>query len=338
VQIMLSGPTYARNPAAMLKYWRDLLVSVRGMPEVQVAGLANWIPLEAGGSSFVEVAGKSIPGAFAGYRVAGDGYFAALRIPVVAGRTFDPADAASPTVVISEGLARRFWPGEPAIGKALSLADSAVPATVIGVVRDASNAALWREKELGIYVPVSAATDPRDLQFIVRADGDASAIGRLLTQRAAVIAGDLRFTALPLDDLLRLWKLPSKVAAAGLGVLAVMALVMATVGLYGVLTFAVGERSRELGIRMALGADAAAVIRLILRDAWRLVLVGLAIGVACALPAAPILGKLLYGVSPFDPRTLAAAASFLTAVALIAAYRPARRASRLEPLAVLRVE
>jgi hypothetical protein len=266
-------------------------------------------------------------------------YFSTLQLPFVAGHGFaGPAAEAVPSLVISEGLARRFWPGESALGKVVSVPGSPALRTVVGVVRDAANGAIWREKELAVYLPIDASTDPRDLHILVRTTADVGEVRRLLARRAASLAGDLRFSPTTLDDLLRLWRLPSKVAAAAAGVLAVMALALACVGLYGVLTFAVSERTRELGVRMALGADASAVVRLILGDAWRMVFTGLAIGAACALPAAPLLDRLLFGVSAFDPLTLVSVVVLLTAVSLAASYAPARRASRLEPLAALRVD
>jgi predicted permease len=317
-----------------------LLETAQSLPGTAAAALTSHVPLHGG----VRWASVRLVGTSA---VLGDphaivssvtpDYFAVLQVPFVRGHNFSGFDRA-PAVVISEGLARRFWPGESAIGKAVRVGDSAVPRTVIGVVRDASNAAIWREKELAIYLPVDATTDPRDLRLLLRTSSDMAVTRRALTARAASIAGDLRFAPVALDELLRLWTLPSKAAATGVGVLAAMALTLACVGLYGVLTFAVGERSRELGIRMALGANGIAVVRLVLGEASRLVLIGLTIGTACALPVAPLLDRLLFGVSPFDPVALGAAAMFLTAVALAAAYRPARRAARLDPLAVLRAE
>ncbi|HTM26804.1 MAG TPA: ABC transporter permease [Vicinamibacterales bacterium] len=318
-----------------------LLGTARSLPGTAAAALTSHVPLHGG----VRWASVRLIGTSA---VLGDShaivssvtpdYFAVLQVPFVGGHNFSASDSATPSVVISEGLARRFWPGASAIGKGVRIGDSAVPRTVIGVVRDASNAAIWREKELAVYLPVDATTDPRDLRLLLRTSGDIAAARRALTARAASIAADLRFAPVALDELLRLWTLPSKTAAAGVGVLAAMALTLACVGLYGVLTFAVGERSRELGIRMALGADGIAVVRLILADALRLVLIGLIIGTACALPVATLLDRLLFGVSPFDPLALGTAAAFLTAVALGTAYRPARRAARLDPLAVLRAE
>lgn len=335
-------PRSARfTPARAEAFNAALLEAARALPGVTATAMTSHVPLHGGvRREAVRVAGSSAgvtdPQAIVS-SVSAD-YFAALQIPVLAGRTFGAQDTSRSSIIISEGLARRFWPDALPIGNAILLPDSPAPRTVIGIVHDATNGAIWRDKELAVYLPVDAVTDPLDLRMLIRTTADPIAVSRLLTERATSLAGNLRFAPVLLDTLLRLWLLPSKVAAASVGVLAAMALALACIGLYGVLTFAVSERSRELGIRMALGADAAAVIRLILGDAWRLVAGGLVIGATLALPATPLLGRLLFGVSPFDPVTLTAAAASLTAVALAAAYRPARRASRLEPLTVLRME
>jgi len=257
----------------------------------------------------------------------------------VAGRSFSQDDqrGSSSAVVISDGLARRFWPGESALGKTITTPESPLPHTVIGVVRDASTAAIWRDKEMAVYAPAEPQ-DATDLQLIVRTNGDEAAVARELSTFAARMDPDLRFEVKPVSELLRLWMLPSQVAAGGAATLAFLALLLASIGLYGVLTFSVVCRLRELGIRMALGAEPRGVVTLVLRDAWRLVWRGVSIGALCAVLTAPLLGRLLFGIRPVDPVTLALVAAVLGVVAFAAAYAPARRAARLDPLAVLRVE
>jgi predicted permease len=266
-------------------------------------------------------------------------YFETLGIDIVAGRNFGP-DAAGSTsaIVISEGLARRFWPGQSALGKVVAADGWSGPRTVIGLARDASNGAIWRDKEMSIYLPVAPDTDARDLTIVARLSGDVASGARTMEAFAAALDQNLRFDAAPLDVLLRLWLLPSRVAAGAAGVLAALAILLAGIGLYGVLSFSVSHRRREIGVRMALGADARSVVKLVLRDSARLVATGLVTGGAVALVAAPLLGRLLFDVSAFDPVTLIVVPILLTAVAGAASYVPARRAARLEPLAVLRAE
>jgi predicted permease len=265
------------------------------------------------------------------------GYFDTLRIPITAGRNFDRNDLDSP-VIVSDGLARRFWPGESAVGKAIQGSGWPVPRTVVGVAKDASSAAIWRDKEMAIYLPAGGATDPRDVRLIVRTSASVPAAAATLEAYAASLDADLRFEATPLESLLRLWLLPSRVAAGSAATLAGMALVLACIGLYGVLSFIVSQRMREIGVRMALGADSRRVVILVVRDGWRLVGKGLAAGAACSLVTAPLLGRLLFDISAFDPVTMAAVPLLLAVVALAACYVPARRAARLQPLAVLRVD
>jgi hypothetical protein len=209
---------------------------------------------------------------------------------------------------------------------------------VIGVARDASNGAIWRDKEMAVYLPVQRSTDARDLRLIAQTSGDPLAAARALHAGAASLDPDLRFEATPLDRLLRMWLLPSRVAAAGAAALAALALLLASVGIYGVLAFTVSHRLREIGVRMALGADARSVVALVLRDGWRLVWKGLAAGASGSLIMAPLLGRLLFGVRAYDPLTMASVAVLLTSVAACACYLPARRAARLEPLSVLRAD
>jgi putative ABC transport system permease protein len=264
-------------------------------------------------------------------------YFDVLGIRFVAGQGFDAVDGGERPIVISEGLARRFWPGQPAIGKTMTSGAWTAPGTIVGVVRDAATAAIWREKELAVYVPLGAA-DPRDVTAALVRTSSASGVRAALESTAASLDPDLRFTVMPLDSLLQFWLLPSRVAAAAAGVLALIAIVLASFGLYAVLSFAVSHRLREIGIRMALGATSRDIVSLVVTDAWRLMGVGFAVGGACAAATAPLLGRLLFGVSAFDPLTIAAVIVVLVAAALAASYVPARRAARLEPLDVLRME
>jgi len=266
------------------------------------------------------------------------GYFDVLDIAFVAGRHLTAADAGMPVVVVSDGLARRFWPGDTALGKALVADAWREPRVVIGVVRDAANGAIWREKEMSVYLPLDSRSALDATALIVRSSGDPAALRADLESAAAALDPDLRFSAAPLDALLRLWLLPSRVAAASAGILALLALLLAASGLYAVLSYSVSHRLREIGIRMALGATARDVSALVLADAGRMIGGGLAIGLVAAAATAPLLGRFLFGVSALDPLTLAIVCAVLGAVGVTAAYAPASRAARLAPLSVLRVE
>ena len=315
-----------------------IVEAARQIAGTTAAGVTSHVPLHGGVRRAMVRFGMGDRTAAVTVASVSPEYFDVLRIAFVAGRNFSGDDLrGSSAIVISEGLARRFWPGDTALGKTLTAANWPLPRTIVGVVRDASAAAIWRDKEMAVYLPAQPS-DAMDVQLIVRTNADESIVARELTAHAARIDADLRFQASPVSELLRLWMLPSRVAAAGAAILAIVALLLASIGLYGVLTFSVGQRVRELGIRMALGANPRAVVAMILHDAWRLVWRGVSIGGACALAAAPLLGRMLFGVRPVDPLTLVGVAMVLAAVALAAAYVPARRAARLDPLVVLRVE
>jgi predicted permease len=311
---------------------------------VAVTGLTSHVPLH-GGVRRTEVqladagAGRH-PSITALYTVASPEYFEVLGIPFAAGRNFNSDDLAgrASTAIISEGLARRFWPSENPLGRTLRVTASTAPVTVVGVARDASTASIWREKEMSIYLPAAAGTDERRLHLLVRTGSDPAAAASALRQIAATLDPDLRFEAVPLDKLLSLWLLPSRVAAAGATVLGLLALALASIGIYGVLAYVVAQRTREIGVRIALGASPAHVIHLILGEGSTLIAVGVVLGVAGAGAGAPLLRTLLLDVSTIDPLAFGAASLALTAVALCACYVPARRAARLPPLVALRGE
>ncbi len=265
------------------------------------------------------------------------GYFETLNIPVTRGRTFSAAEAGggSPTAVISEALAARFWSGLDPIGRRLDVATMSVPLTVVGVVRDTNSASLYRDKEISLYLPQGLA-DERDLHVIAFAGGDTRATANLLRQRAHAIDADVRFTTTPLDSLLRFWILPSRVATVAAVILGVLALALATLGLYAVMASDVAHRTREIGVRLALGAGAGDVVRLVLADGGRLLVAGIVIGIGAAVAVSRVLHQFLFGVSIIDPLTFVLVPAFLTVVAIAACYIPARRASRIAPLDALR--
>ena len=342
-----TGVVYADYDLRALGYTREraeafnsaLVDRAASMPGVASVGFTSHVPLHGGvrRTSVRLLDARGIAPVTTIVTTVTPGYFDALRIPIVEGRNFDRDDPQS-HVIISDGLARRFWPGEHAIGKAIQASGWPVPRTVIGVAKDASNAAIWRDKEMAIYLPAGGTTDPRDVRLIVRTSPSVASTAASLKAYAASLDADLRFEAAPLEGLLRLWLLPSRVAAGSAAALAGMALVLACIGLYGVLSFTVSQRMREIGVRMALGANARDVVLLVVRDGWRLVAKGLVAGAACSLIAAPLLGRLLFGVSAFDPLTMVGVPLLLALVALAACWIPAHRASRLEPLTVLRVD
>jgi predicted permease len=264
-------------------------------------------------------------------------YFETLDIPITSGRTFSDAEDqdGSPVVIISEGLAARFWPGVNPIGRKLDVTSMSVPLTVVAIVRDTTSATIWRDKEMSLYVPQGLA-DQRDLHVIVRTAGDTGALASLLRQQASAIDPGVHFTATPLESLLRLWILPSRVAAVAAAILGLLALALASLGLYAVMAYDVTHRTREIGVRLALGAAGRDVVRVILVDGVRLVAVGVALGLGGAAILGRLLRQFLFEVSAVDPLTFMLIPALLIVVAVAACYVPARRASRIAPLDALR--
>lgn len=331
----LRQANYSSSRAAT--FTQSLIDSTARVPGVVSAALTSHVPLTGGvRRARVTLADRGHEPLWTITSTVSSGYFDTLGIAVVTGRAFTAEDASAPVAIVSEGLARRFWPGEPAIGRALTLDTAPQPLTVVGVVRDASNGAIWREKEIAVYRPIQASTDPRDLRLIVRTSGDPAVAAKAIHALAARLDPDLRFSAAPLEQVLRLWLLPSRAAAIAAVALGLLAALVAAIGVYAVIAFAVSHRTRELGIRMALGANALDVVRLVVGEGSRLIIVGLGIGGVLALATAPLLGRMLFGISAFDPVTYAAVTAFLAGVAVLASYVPARRAAALLPVDALR--
>lgn len=267
-------------------------------------------------------------------------YFRALTLPLLSGRPFRAGDraGAAPVSIINETLAKQIWPGENPIGKRLRFGvDPAEPLTeVVGVARDAKYRSIGDAGIPMFYLPLAQAS-PRSVTLLVRnRPGTPSPAAAL---RALVRDLD---PSLPIAlnhgyaDIIGLSLMPNRVARGLAGLFGATGLVIASVGLYGVLAYMVSRRRREIGIRMALGAAARNVRNLVLRDGLRMVAAGLLLGFAGAAVVSRLLGSLLYGVSPLDPLTYTVIALLLGTVAILACLVPVRRALGTEPLEVLR--
>jgi putative ABC transport system permease protein len=261
------------------------------------------------------------------------GYFRTLGIPTVAGRGFEAARAEQAVTIVNESAARRHWPGQDVVGQTLMIAGSGMTFRVIGVVRDAHIATLDAVDPM-LFFPL-ARTQADDFARLVfdatapSADATVAAIVARLDRRARV---EIR----PLQDRLDEVLAGLALAPLAVSVLGFFGLVLATVGMFGVFGFVVRQRTREIGIRIALGARAAEIIRLVVAGSSRPVVAGLAVGLLGALGASQALRSKLYGVSPLDPLTYAGVALLLSVAAMAASYVPVRRAVRLDPTQALR--
>lgn len=324
------------------------LERIRGIPGVEAAATSLCLPLEGRCSSSVvqsvddrrlsETDKRGI-----GVHAVAPGYFETLRIPIIAGRAFDARDrgGAPKGVVINETTAKRLWPGVNPVGRTIRVAtyyfgraDTAV--AVIGVVGDVRYASAAQPAELDVYVPaLQAPVAPAT--FLIRVTGDPLAIVEAARRAIREIdAGLPIFGVRTMDEVSRSATARNRFATTLLGLFSAMALLLAAIGVYGVLAYSVTARAREIGIRMALGAAQHQVLGLVLRQGMLPIMVGLMVGLALAAAASRVLGGLLFGVGATDPASFAVGAGSLLGAGLLASYLPARRAALVDPNRVLR--
>jgi putative ABC transport system permease protein len=270
--------------------------------------------------------------------VTSPGYFSTVGIPLRRGRDFTAADRSGSVYVaiVNQTLADRLWPNQEAVGKRFRFFTDSFMREVVGVAATVKYNTIGEDPQPAFYVPLDQ--NPSDtMALVVRSDGDSSAALGAVQQ--AIRAIDRRVplsNPFTMRELLNQSLWPTRMAALLLGVMGGLALLLASVGLYGVMSHAVARRTAEIGIRMALGANRARVLSMILRQAMTLVVIGLVLGVGLALAASRVVARLLFGLNAMDPATFVGVGVVLTLVALVASYLPARRASRLDPLRALR--
>ena len=265
------------------------------------------------------------------------GYFQLLGIPIVEGRNFSDVEnrAGAHVAIVTESTAHRFWPGQNPIGK--TLRPDAYDFEVVGVARDAQVSHLARSDELYVYLP-AGPKEQSDLQFLAHSASGYATTAASIQATVRALDAELTVNIARLEDNFEYFRFPGRVLATLSAVLGVVALVLALIGVYGMVSYAVSQRVREIGIRMALGADAREVMALILRQAMRPVAVGIAVGIVGCAAASSILSSVLYGISPHDPVSFLFVPGFLLAVALLASYLPARGAAKVDPMEALRYE
>jgi predicted permease len=266
------------------------------------------------------------------------GFFSLLRIPLVRGRDFSHADVArgAKYLILSESLARTFWPGEEPLGKVIEYGPQKSKYEVIGVARDAEVGNLGDSDKRFVYLP----PDPADVLMIqavmVRYKGDYGVLANALAGTAKALDPALKVRVSKLEENLGPYQTISRLTAGGAGILGFAALGLAMIGLYGTVAHGVSRRTREIGLRMALGARAGDVLSLLIRQAMRPVAIGAAIGVILCAAVSRILAGLLFGVSPHDAVTFTVVPVLLAGIALLAAWLPARKALEVDPAVTLR--
>jgi predicted permease len=350
LDLSLTGQPMERAPE-MAAGVRQALAVIPGLDRV---AYSRMVPLDGGGLGLGELRRPGTPGPDPELRtdwnVVSPEFFDTIGLPVLRGRAFTMADrqGAPRVAIVNERLARAVWPGQDPIGQQLLNGDfrpgresSLQTLTIVGVARDAKYRWLGEMPAPFIYVPY-AQQPMREVNFLVRRAADAPATLDLQTAvRQALKTFDPNLPLVRMQSLASyadLGLLPQRLAASVAGSLGVVALLLAGIGIYGVTAFAVASRTREIGVRIALGADRARVLRLVLRQGAKLAAIGGAIGLAVALAASQLISSLLFGVSPVDPLTYAGTASVLAFVTLLATFVPARRAAAVDPIQALKAE
>jgi putative ABC transport system permease protein len=330
---------------------KKVLEQAKEVPGVIDAAIASFYPLQpeaiqAGASAFsgaFEIEGRPLnPGEAP--RVGGQvnvtpGYFGLLGIPLKAGREFTEADDGKheQVVMINEAVKRQYWPNEDPIGKHVSGDNGKTWATIIGIVGDVREFGLDHPPATEFYVPQTESPSPGTL--LVRTAADPHALAQALTRAVHAVDSQAAVTRVrTLEDVRSESVAPPRVMASLLGIFALVALVIAAAGIGGMMALNVSQRVREIGIRMALGAEPSAVLRTVLGQGLTLAALGVTIGIAGALALTGLVKSLLFGVKPTDPLTFAAVAIVLAAAAAVASYLPARRAAAIDPIEALRTE
>lgn len=332
--------------ADRLAFYRDFFTRLEALPGVVSAGGTTRVPLGSTSvTTSVQIDGRPVPNSElpeVQFRRAMHNYFETMGIPIRRGRNFDPNDTATapPVGVINETMARRLFPNQEAVGQRVRTGPSTTGpwTTIIGVIGDIRHGGLEEEPQPELYI--SYLQGPPVSPFIVlRTIGDPAALAETVRAEARLIDKNL-----PLYDMRTMSTLRSDAVATRrfilliVGAFGALALGLAAIGVYGVMSLIVSERTREVGVRLALGAQPAELLRMIVGQAAKLAAIGVAIGIAVSLPLAPLLDSQLYGIESFDPATFVLVPATLLLIATLAALVPARRAMRIDPLVALRID
>jgi putative ABC transport system permease protein len=345
MRVSLNQARYGR-PEQRIQFFERLFERIDQVSEVQSAGAVSFLPLVGlGAATGYEVVGEPVPPRgqepVADVRVVTKDYFKAMGIPLVRGRLFDerqPSDAVN-KVIVNEALARRHWPGEDPIGKRIRISwNENIEDEIVGVVGDVVHAGLDAEVRAMTYWPF-ARQAYGSMTLTIRTAGEPIAVvsavrGILREQDADLALADIR----TMDEVVSQSVAQRRLMMVMLAIFAAAALLLAAVGIYGVIAYSVTQRTQEIGIRLALGAQRSAVLRMVVGQAAILAVAGVVIGALGAVFLTRLMEDLLFGVKPFDPLTFGVVAAGLTGVALLASYLPGRRATRVDPVIALRAD
>jgi predicted permease len=321
--------------ARAFQFHRQVLERVSLIAGVDAASQSVTLPL--GGSSYgtvVEVDGVQGPQQV-NFNQVSEVFFSLVGIPILRGRGFTQSE--SQVAVISEATAKRFWPNRDPLGQTFRMGKEKTLFEVVGVAKDIRATDLAHVDKAFLYLPAGLDYQKR-MSLLVHTTRNVAATAKQIQDAARSIDANIVVKAEPLEDNLEIWRLPSRILASVTGALGFLGLLLASLGIYGVVAYSVSSRIREIGIRMTLGASPAGILGLILWQTMRPVFLGLLIGFAVCASASRLMSAMLYGISPFDPLTFGGVSLLLSGIALLACYIPARRATRVDPMETLRYE
>ena len=351
MEIDLNPQRYAKDPA-ILNFWQQVLDHVRALPGVESAALGTVVPL-TGNHSRTDITIEGMPLPKPGdwphpdFHEISPGYLRTLGIPLLRGREFTDADNEHSSLVglVNEKLARQFWPNQDPVGKRFmfghpDLSGKNPPKwiTVVGVVADTKLYGLQNPSRLEVYDPLHQDASS-DMNLLVKSNVDPAAMISAIRSAVASVDKDQAIFAISTMDQLRSDSVATqRLTLVVLGAFSALALILAAIGIYGVISYSVAQRTHEIGIRIALGAQRGDVLRMVLKQGVQIALIGVALGFAVSIGLTRLMSSLLFSVGADDPATFASAAILLALVALFACYIPARRALRVDPMIALRYE
>jgi putative ABC transport system permease protein len=354
-------PLHIGAPPRVAAFYSDLMNRIEHLPGVKAAGAISSLPLqgENWGKFFVPL-DRALPTSIESvpnvqYRSVAGHYFTSIGIRLLKGRLLDERDQANSaySVVVNETLVRHYWPNQDAIGKTILLSppESLIPTglappgfhpqqfTIVGVVADVRYGSLNKSPEPVVYGSVLQHDYSMNPSITVQTDGDPTALVPSIRAEMAHLDKNLPMANIAsMEEIVSTSVAQPRLETLLLGIFGGLAMALAAIGIYGVISYAVSQRTSEIGIRMALGADRSSVLQMVLGYGLRMAAIGLAIGLVLALALTRLMSKVLFAVSPTDPFTFAAVVALLTAVSLLACYIPARRATKVDPMVALRYE
>ncbi len=347
VGLFLPATKYKEGPQ-VVAFYKELLSKTESLPGVVSAGAIDTLPLDVGGNVLgfaIEGRPPQQPGddtPDAEHRVVSTDYFHTMGIPLLRGRLFEEQDGpnAPQSIVINETMAKRYFPAEDPIGKRINLGDpqSTPWLTIVGIVRDTRHEALSEEPYSQMYA-VHTQAPRRSLGLVVRTSGDPMSLVSAIRSRIADMDRDLPLSNMrTMDQILSESIQRPRFNMLLITIFAVVAMVLASVGIYGVISYSVSQRTHEIGVRIALGAQPRDIFKMVVGQGLKLAITGVGAGLVAAFALTRVMVSLLYGVQATDPLTFAAISAVLTSIVIMASYIPARRATKVDPMVSLRYE